>query len=141
MTLHSDKNPKETLTLRLRIDWSELDAFGHVNNVVFYRYIQSARVQFWEQIGLYNLYYKEKIAPLLVSATIDFKKPLEYPGDVIIRYKPAFVKNTSFGLEYNILNNQNETTATGRDAMVLFDFNKNEKLTIPDWLRKAIVKD
>jgi|SRR5690554_1667168 len=125
-------------TLILRIDWSELDLFGHVNNVVFYRYIQSARVRFWEQIGLYEMFEKEKIAPLLASATIDFKKPLQYPGNAIIQYKPAFVKNTSFGLEYAFLNDQNETTALGRDTMVLYDFNENKKLTIPDNLRENI---
>lgn len=125
-------------TLILRIDWGELDLFGHVNNVVFYRYIQSARVHFWEQIGLYEMFKKEKIAPLLASATIDFKKPLQYPGNVIIQYKPTFVKNTSFGLEYTIMNDQNETTALGRDTMVLYDFKQNIKLTIPDKLRENI---
>lgn len=125
-------------TLILRIDWSELDAFGHVNNVMFYKYIQAARVQFWEQIGLYNQYKNEGIAPLLASANIDFKKTLMYPGSVTIQYTPAFIKNTSFGLEYTLLNENNEIVALGRDTMVLYDFNKNEKLSIPDDLRVNI---
>lgn len=127
-------------TLKLRIDWSELDLFGHVNNVVFYRYIQSARVRFWEQIGLYELFERNKIAPLLASASIDFKKPLKYPGTAIIQYEPAFVKNTSFGLGYTILNEQNDTVALGKDIMVLFDFSENSKLVISDNLRENIDK-
>lgn len=125
-------------TITLRIDWSELDLFGHVNNVVFYRYMQSARVRFWEQIGLYKMYQEQKIAPLLASAAIDFKQPLYYPGDVIIKYEPAFVKNTSFGLAYTIFNQENQVVAIGKDIMVLFDFNKNEKMEIPGNLRLNI---
>src|SRR5690606_38722784 len=112
----------------------------HVNNVMFYKYLQAARVRFWEQIGLYEQYKSEGIAPLLASATVDFKKPLMYPGNVTIQYTVAFVKNTSFGLEYSLLNDNNEIVALGKDAMVLYDFNKNEKLSIPDDLRVNIEK-
>lgn len=129
---------KKLISLNIRIDWSELDAFGHVNNVVFYRYIQSARVWFWEQIGLYDMYERDKIVPLLASATIDFKKPLYYPGNVIIEYQPTFIKNTSFGLEYKIKNDKMEIVAIGKDIMVLFDFKENLKMNIPDFLRKNI---
>ena len=128
----------EKITLILRIDWSEMDDFGHVNKVMFYKYLQAARVRFWEQIGLYEQYKSEGIAPLLASATVDFKKPLMYPGNVTIQSTVAFVKNTSFGLEYSLLNDNNEIVALGRDAMVLYDFNKNEKLSIPDDLRMNI---
>jgi acyl-CoA thioester hydrolase len=125
-------------TLSIKIDWSELDLFGHVNNVFFYRYMQSARVRFWQQIGLYGMYENEKIAPLLASAAIDFKKPLLYPGHVHVHYKPDFVKTTSFGLVYTMLDDHGEIAATGKDAMVLFDFGKNMKLKIPDILRGHI---
>ncbi|MEX0968449.1 MAG: acyl-CoA thioesterase [Bacteroidia bacterium] len=131
---------KHPLQIKLRIDWSELDLFGHVNNVMFYKYIQSARVKFWEQIGLYGMYEKEGIAPLLASASIDFKKPLLYPGNTIIKYAPVFIKNTSFGLEYSIQDDNSEIAALGKDTMVLYDFNKNRKLTIPDNLRMNIEK-
>lgn len=129
---------KKLISLNIRIDWSELDTFGHVNNVVFYRYIQSARVRFWEQIGLYDKYERDKIAPLLANAAIDFKKPLYYPGNVIIEYQPTFIKNTSFGLEYKIKNDNMEIVAIGKDIMVLFDFKENLKMNIPDFLRKNI---
>lgn len=130
----------EETTLLLRIDWSELDAFGHVNNVMFYKYLQAARVMFWEQIGLYDQYKNDGIAPLLASATVDFKKTLMYPGNVTIQYTVAFIKNTSFGLEYILYNDNDEIVALGKDAMVLYDFNKNEKLSIPDVLRLSIEK-
>ena len=48
------------LSLKLRIDWSEMDTYQHVNNVNFMKYMQSARVQFWEVSGLAKLYAATK---------------------------------------------------------------------------------
>jgi acyl-CoA thioester hydrolase len=90
--------------LKLRIDWSELDLFGHVNNVQFFKFIQSARVNYWELIGLYKMLMEEKLGPLLASAECQFKKPLYYPGEINIQTRLNFIKNTSFGLEYRLLN-------------------------------------
>lgn len=126
--------------LKLRIDWSELDFFGHVNNVQFFKFIQSARVNYWELIGLYKMLTEEKIGPLLASAECQFKTPLYYPGNIRILTRLEFIKNTSFGLEYHLLNDAGETVAEAHDVMVLWDFNQNVKCEIPDKLREAIGK-
>ncbi|GIV28450.1 MAG: hypothetical protein KatS3mg027_2264 [Bacteroidia bacterium] len=54
------------IALKLRIDWSELDYFGHVNNVSFFKYIQAGRVNYWEKIGLIEYYKQHKIGPHVV---------------------------------------------------------------------------
>ena len=87
---------KKNITLTLRIDWSELDLFGHVNNVAFMKYVQAARVNYWEQIGLYKLYSDNKHGPMLASTHCEFKKPLFYPGEVIIHSQMEFIKNIMF---------------------------------------------
>src|SRR5690606_15374216 len=124
--------------LKLRIDWSELDLFGHVNNVQFFKFIQSARVNYWELIGLYKMLMEEKIGPLLASAECQFKKPLYYPGEIKIYTRLNFIKNTSLGLEYRLLNDAGETVAEAQDVMVLWDFNHDVKCEIPEKLRIAI---
>ena len=58
--------------LELRIDWSELDYFGHVNNVSFFKYIQAARVNYWDQIGLTKSHLETHIGPMLASCKCDF---------------------------------------------------------------------
>lgn len=134
----SDK--RFNIELKLRIDWSELDFFGHVNNVQFFKFIQSARVNYWELIGLYKMLTEEKIGPLLASAECRFKIPLYYPGNIRILTRLEFIKNTSFGLEYRLLNDAGETVAEAHDVMVLWDFNQNVKCQIPEKLREAIGK-
>jgi len=128
------------VSLQLRIDWSELDLFGHVNNVMFMKYVQAARVNYWETIGLYQEFLKTKQGPMLASVNCQFRRPLFYPGTVTIRTRMEFIKNTSFGFHHELLDNKGEVAAEAHDVMVSFDFNKNEKIPFPEELKKAVEK-
>lgn len=121
--------------LKLRIDWSELDYFGHVNNVSFFKYIQAARVNYWDQIGLTQSHQETSIGPMLASCKCDFKQPLFYPGKIEIHTGLAFIKNTSFSFHHRIYNHKGEIAAEALDVMVLFDFQKNEKVSVPEDLK------
>src|SRR5436190_12736871 len=95
-----------SVNLKLRIDWSELDYFGHVNNVAFFKYIQSARVNYWDAVGLTKSHQETNIGPILASCKCDFKQPLHYPGQVTILSRVDFIKNTSFGISHRIMNDK-----------------------------------
>ncbi len=127
------------LSLKLRIDWSEMDTYQHVNNVNFMKYMQSARVQFWEVSGLTKLYEETKKGPMLVSTKCDFKHPLFFPGNVTIKTKVEFIKNTSFGLYHRLYNDKGILCAEGHDVAVCFDFNVDKTFSIPDELRNIML--
>lgn len=138
---------KENLTvedfpsrLQLRIDWSELDYFGHVNNVSFFKYIQASRVNYWDIIGLTKSHTETNIGPMLASCKCDFKQPLFYPGDITILARVDFIKNTSFSICHRILNSKGEISAEAQDIIVMFDFNRNEKISFPKDLKEKIEK-
>lgn len=125
--------------LLLRIDWSELDLYGHVNNVAFMKYIQASRVNFWDTIGITQMHQETNIGPMLASTSCQFKKPLFYPGNIKIIAKVNFIKNTSFSFCHTIYDNQQDIAAEAEDVMVMFDFNKDEKVVTPDDIRKLLV--
>lgn len=124
--------------LPIRIDWSEMDLFGHVNNVAYFKYIQASRVNYWEQTGLAATFKETKIGPILLSTSCKFIKPLHYPGNIIVAAKIEFIKTTSFGIEHYIISDDNEIAAEAHDVIVNFDFNKNEKVPISDNYRKIV---
>jgi acyl-CoA thioester hydrolase len=125
-------NSNKQIQLAIRIDWSELDLFGHVNNVSFFKYIQSSRIHLWEKLD-----FKEN-GFMLASCSCKFIKPLVYPGNVKVNVSVDFIKNSSFGLHHQLINDQNEIVAEASDVLVLFDFVKNEKVTISDALRTQL---
>ena len=126
---------ENTLSLQLRIDWSEMDTYQHVNNVNFMKYMQSARVQFWQVSGLDKLYNDTKKGPILVSTKCDFKNPLFFPGNVFIKTKISFIKNSSFGLFHQLYNDEKILCAEGNDVAVCFDFTDNKTFRIPEVIR------
>lgn len=124
--------------LALRLDWSEMDMFGHINNVMYAKYVQAARVNYWEMVGLNSMFNQSHEGPLLASIQLQFKQPLFYPGNIVVWSKVKFIKNTSFGLTHIVLNEKNEVCAISDDIIVMYDFNKNEKIRVSDWMRKKI---
>ena len=128
----------DKLELQLRIDWSDLDMYKHVNNISFMRYMQSGRVNFWEASGIYEMYENSNMGTMLVSTHCDFKKSLYYPGKAIVKTKLDFIKNSSFGLKHLILDEANEICAEGKDVVVCYDFAKDKTFRIPEDLREKL---
>ncbi len=129
---------KYPAVLKLRIDWSELDLFGHVNNVMFMKYIQAARLNYWEQVGIYEYFLKTRIGPMLADVHCSFRKPLHYPGEIMIRSGMRFIGTTSFSFSHRIYDPAGELAAEAEDVMVMFDFNKDEKVAFPEEFRRKV---
>ncbi|MBI3517875.1 MAG: acyl-CoA thioesterase [Bacteroidetes bacterium] len=125
--------------ITLRIDWSEMDVFGHVNNVMFMKYAQAARINYVETIGLMELHRANNIGFMVAETNCQFKKELHFPGYIHVSTKIVFVKNTSFSLEHTMTNANDEVVAIAKDVLVVFDFTKKEKCLIPDEIRNKIV--
>ena len=121
--------------ITLRIDWSELDVFGHVNNVMFTKYAQAARLNYVEAIGLMELYRTSRIGFMVAETNCQFKKELLFPGNIHIQTTTEFVKNTSLALIHTMTNDERDVVAVAKDVLVVFDFNKKEKCLIPDGIK------
>ena len=89
-------------TSRQPIRWGDMDMLGHVNNTVYFRYCEQARIE-WTY-GLYagsDLY--DKTGPVIVNASCTFLLPLVYPGEVEVRMYLGEPGRTSVGSYYEIL--------------------------------------
>lgn len=126
--------------LTIRLDWSDLDYFKHINNVSYFRFVQSARVHYWDCIELTEHHGKTNIGPILASCSCTFIKALHYPGNVVIRTEILWLKNTSFSLQHTMYNDSGEVIAEANDVIVVYDFNNNAKHPIPEFIRKNIEK-
>jgi len=126
--------------LHLRIDWSDLDIYEHVNNVAYFKYIQAARINFWEHIGLYKLYSENGFGFIVATTACDFKKPLQYPGYVDINTCVEEIKNTSFVLKHILYDHDKNIVAEGKDVLVIYDYTNNTKLSIDEGLREKLLR-
>ncbi|MDD3079356.1 MAG: acyl-CoA thioesterase [Paludibacter sp.] len=136
MMTNQSKNYSQKL--ELRVDWSDIDSFGHVNNLRMMRYAQSGRVEYLSRIGLMQMHETEQKGPILAAISSQFLKPLFFPDRVTVFSKVEGIKNTSFKLLHEIYNSRTELVAKVEDVIVFYDFRKGEKQYLPDKIRKKI---
>lgn len=122
----------------LKIDWSDLDLFGHVNNVAFFKYIQSARVNYCELIGLTSINESGKLSFIVAAINCTFKSPLNYPGNIKILSKVDWMKNSSLQLSHLLLDDSNKVVAESTDVLVIFDYSKQTKTNLSPDLKLQI---
>lgn len=125
--------------LDLRIDWSEIDSFQHVNNVAFFKYAQAARVALCDSVGIAVDSSDSKPGFMVAKTECEFLEPLNYPGTIQIKSAIGAVGNTSFQITHHIYNDQNTLSARLNDVLVLFDFMEHQKVTISESLKRLLL--
>ena len=123
--------------LKLRIDWSDLDLLGHVNNVAIVRYLQAGRVLFIEKIGL-PVYPGMKTGPIEAATEIQFCGQLHFPGSVEVHTSVREVKNTSIILDHKIFDDSGKLAVVAMEVIVHFDFVNQTKIPLTENIRRQI---
>src|SRR5512137_1546297 len=90
-------------TSRQRIRWGDMDALGHVNNTVYFRYMEQARIEWLESLAALGIGYTRGEGPVIVDASCTFREPLVYPGEVEVRmFLVSPPGRTSVGSTYEL---------------------------------------
>ncbi|MBX6313312.1 MAG: acyl-CoA thioesterase [Isosphaeraceae bacterium] len=127
--------------IRLPVQWGDQDAFGHVNNVIYFRWFESARIEYCRRIGLLEMLETERLGPILASIQCDYRRPLTHPDDVLVAARVSRIGRTSLGMEHRIISQaQRAIAAEGNSTLVVFDYATNTPHPIPTPIREAIVR-
>lgn len=124
--------------VKINLDWSEMDLFGHINNVAYFKYIQAARVAYCERVGINTRRPEDKLSFAVAASSCKFKKPLFYPGEIVVKTKVNWIKNSSLQLEHIILDSDGNIAAEAEDVLVIFDYHTNSKVSVPPGVRALI---
>lgn len=120
---------------RIAIRWGDMDAMGHVNNTVYFRYMEQARIAWFESLVPRADAWGE-ISIVIVNATCNFRRPINYPGTVEVRVFAGAPGGSSVQTFYE-LNVQDELYADGI-ATVVFVGRDQKPLRIPDRIRSLM---
>lgn len=124
------------------VAWGDMDALRHVNNAVFARWLESARIAYLARVGMLGGLGEggePGVGPILARQTIDFRRPVEFPDVVTIDVRVARLGTTSMELRYRVRSRaQAAIVAEGESIVVLFDFASSTKRELPAPLRAAI---
>ena len=121
--------------------WGEMDSYRHVNNVVYFRYFENARLEVFRRLDWPAYEEQTGIGPILAATSARFRKPLTWPDVVLIGARVASVGADRFTLEHRLVSRRLGAVAAEGDGLVVtFDYRRGAKVPIPDELRRRIVE-
>ena len=118
------------------IAWGDMDAFGHVNNTVFFRLFESARMAYLGRINFTGT--NQRIGPILASTNCVFRRPIVYPDSVQVGARVTEVADDRFTMAYMIIKGDGQVAAEGSGVIVSYDYEAHSKTALPEAVRDAI---
>jgi acyl-CoA thioester hydrolase len=124
----------------VQVAWGEMDALQHVNNAVYFRYFESARLEYFKRIKLLVNIAQSQVGPVLGETSCRYKLPITYPDTLVIGSKIIDLQEDRFTMEYQIVSKKlGKVSTIGKATCVMFDFKNNTKTNLPDEVKQAIL--
>lgn len=116
------------------VQWGEMDAANHVNNAVYMRYFETARIEFFKQIGFMDFTGDEGIGPILAEVNCKYKAPLTFPDNLTItaRILPNSLTEYGFTMQHVVFSEKlQRIAAEGTSRIICYDYQNKRKALIP----------
>lgn len=127
-------------TARIPVRWGDMDAYGHVNNTVYFRFLEQARCEWLEQVGV-RVRPDEAVGPVIINASCTFLIPVNYPSTVLVKMYVGEPGRSSVMTWYELFVEGDERLyAEGAAKTVWMDMRTGKSAPIPDFIR-ALFED
>ena len=121
------------------VAWGDMDAFAHVNNIVYLRWFETARIHFFERAGIMDRKADEKIGPILAKTSCAYLRPVTFPDRIWAATRCSRVGRSSFEMVYELRSEQlGELCATGDSVIVMVDYKTGRSDPLSDATRERL---
>ncbi|HLJ10569.1 MAG TPA: thioesterase family protein [Planctomycetaceae bacterium] len=125
--------------IELPIQWGDQDAFGHVNNTIYLRWFESARIAYGNQVGLTQAGAGQKIGPILAALSCNYRRQLKFPDSVHVGARITRIGRSSLSMEHVVISEElRAVAADGDSTLVSFDYIAQKSIPLPAVMRAAI---
>lgn len=126
---------QQVFRMPVPLRWSDMDAFNHVNNARYLTFLEQARIEWFETIG--EPWVTEHSAPVVASATLNFKRPIEYPASVFVELFTEKLGTSSVVIGHRIVDADGGLHCDGSVVAVWVDRRTGKPTPLPDGVRRA----
>lgn len=137
LDLPTDLRRVHSMVIPMR--WGDMDAMGHINNTLYFRYMEIARLQWFGELGLPA--NPQGLGPVIANAFCNFIRQLEYPGDVLVDTFVGAMGRSSFDTYHTLRRTDAPDTvsANGGATVVWVDFPAQRSVPVPQDVRALII--
>jgi acyl-CoA thioester hydrolase len=123
------------------VQWGEMDAYDHVNNAVFFRWFESARIDYLVRCGMARTMEENRIGAILHSTECRFRRPVVFPDTIVVGGRTSELGEDRFTMEYAVVSlDQDAIVAQGSGIVVSYDYAAGAKTALPDSVRAGITQ-
>ncbi len=123
----------------LPVQWGDMDAFQHVNNTVYFRWYETARIAYTGRLGLGELMRQSRIGPILASIGSNYRKQITFPDTIHVGSRITRIGRTSLTMEHALVSESNAAvSADGTSTLVVFDYQTQRPVPVPDEIRNSV---
>ena len=127
---------KLVYTTLIPIRWGDMDAMGHVNNTIYFRYAEQARIEWMASLG-YLPDQSGSSAPVIINASCSFLTPFVYPGTVELRMYLGHPGRSSVPSYFDMrLAGEEKIYAEGAAKIVWMNPATGKSVPLPDAMRR-----
>jgi acyl-CoA thioester hydrolase len=126
--------------MRIPMRWGDMDAMGHVNNTLYFRYMEVIRIDWIHRAGGPIGGASEGEGIVIVNAFCNFMRQLEYPGELLARMFTANPGRSSFDTYVTLerCDQPGELYAAGGATTVWLNIAQAKAVPMPQWLREIV---
>lgn len=129
------------IRVEIPVAWGEMDAFGHVNNAVYFRYFESARIACFDALDYITLMRSTGVGPILAATECRFRLPLEYPDLVTVGARVSDIGDDGFLMHYLAISRRHaRAAAEGSGRIVSYDYENQCKAPLQPELHERLAR-
>jgi len=136
ITIPAEKRVVHEMLMPIR--WGDMDAYGHVNNTIYFRYMEQARVEWITSLGYSVAPGRESM--LMINGFCNFYQQLSYPGELILKTSIGVIGRSSLDIytEMYLTTAPEMLVAEGGATMVWVDLTTNQSTPWPEHILQIL---
>ncbi len=127
------------IVIEIPVAWGEMDSLQHVNNIIYFRYFESARMAYFQRLDIWNYMNETGIGPILAATNCKFKLPLTYPDTVSVGTRISDIEDDRFLMKYLVVSQRcGRIAAEGEGRIVSYNYREQKKTPLPLEIKERI---
>ena len=111
------------------VRWGDMDSFGHVNNTVFFRFFEIARIAYFEKMQILN----QPVGPILASTSCRFLAPIVFPDNIFATAQVYEIHEFGFDMAYALYSEKNHRIVSkGTGKIISYHYEQHKKVSLPE---------
>ena len=119
----------------IALRWSDLDALNHVNNARYLTFLEQARIEWFDTVD--EPWMTDEMGPVVATATLNFRRPIEYPASIAVELFTERLGNTSVTIGHRIVAADGTVHCDGHVVAVWIDRRSGKPVPLPAAVRRS----